>query len=265
MNPRVVQPNDPPHLKAMFSILGLSEIAGPQHERRVLAMYAACGHPEINNDETPWCAAGVGWCLVQSSLPLPPTARNLMARSYAKYGRELDTDDILPRGAILVWPRGRPPSGHVNLLLHDDGTTLTCIGCNQGNGKGGGVTITREAKSNLIAARMPVGIVKPAPKPVPAPPPPDVDPPEHDVPVPAPRPQPDDPGVDPTPAHVPFWKKPFVWLGGLLSGGMMGGASVSLDAQFLLGLTLFLVVAFGLFLTWVYAIPPRGKFIKGIF
>jgi uncharacterized protein (TIGR02594 family) len=175
MNIRAVQPNDPPHLKAMFSILGLSEIAGPQHERRVLAMYAACGHPEINNDEVPWCAAGVGWCLVQASLPLPPKAR-LMARSYAKYGRALDTSKILPRGAICVFPRGKPPAGHVNLLLRDDGTWLTCIGCNQANGKGGGVTIAKFRKSDLLAARMPAGVAS-KPKPVaPIPPPPDIEP-----------------------------------------------------------------------------------------
>lgn len=247
-NPRVVQPNDPPHLKAMFSVLGLSEIAGPRHEKQVVAMYAACGHPEVKDDETAWCAAGVGWALKQAGLP---NTGSLMARSYVKYGKKLDLDHIWPRGAIIVEPRGAPPSGHVKLLLEDDGEFLLCIGANQANGKGGGVTITKSRKDFAIAARMPVYPAKPAPKPVEPEPP-----------------QPDDPGVEPAPVpeHVPWWKKPFVYLGGLLTSGLgIGGASVSLDAQFLWGLSAFTLLAFILFVVWVYAIPPRGKFVKGIF
>jgi len=144
---------DPPYLKAAFSKLGLSEIVGPKHEKQVLAMYAASGHPEIKDDETAWCAAFVGWALLKGGLP---NTNNLMARSYSKYGTACDLDEIIPRGAIVVWPRGKPPSGHVNFCLHDDGTYLTCIGGNQGNGKGGGVTISREAKNKAVAARLPV-------------------------------------------------------------------------------------------------------------
>ena len=163
-NIRTAWPDDPKYLKAAFSKLGLSEIVGSKHEKQVLAMYAASGHPEISDDETAWCAAFIGWALLKGGLP---NTNNLMARSYSKYGTACDLDDIVPRGAIVVWPRGKPPAGHVNFCLHDDGTYLTCIGGNQGNGKGGGVTITREAKSRAVAARLPINkeIIKAADEP----------------------------------------------------------------------------------------------------
>lgn len=145
--------SDPAYLKAAFGDLGLSEIPGPRHSARVLQLFKASGHPEIKNDETAWCAAAVGGWLAESGIP---GSGSLMARSYAKYGKACDLDDTVPRGAIVVWPRGAPPSGHVNICLEDDGTYLTCIGGNQGNGSGGGVTISRERKRNAIAARLPV-------------------------------------------------------------------------------------------------------------
>lgn len=68
----------------------------------------------------------------------------------------------------------------------------------------------------------------------------------------------------------PFWKRPFIWLGSLITGGtiggaaMDGGASFSIDAQFMWGLSAFVIILFGLLLGWVYLIPPRGKLKKGL-
>jgi uncharacterized protein (TIGR02594 family) len=154
-------PEDPPYLKAAFSKLGLSEISGPKHEKQILEMYAACGHT-ISDDETAWCAAFVGWCLKQGG---HPNTGSLMARSYVKYGTPLPVRGFnIPRGAICIWPRGAPPSGHVNFCLHDDGETLTLIGGNQNNERGGGVTITRESKSKIVAAVLPKPVIVPQPK-----------------------------------------------------------------------------------------------------
>lgn len=149
---KTVRRGDPEHLKRAFADLGLSEIQGSRHEPRVLQMYALSGNPGIKDDETAWCAAAVGAWLKEAG---QPNSGSLMARSYTKYGRDVKALPRIPRGAICVWPRGAPPSGHVNLCLDDDGTFLTCIGGNQGNGRGGGVTINRARKSELLAARMP--------------------------------------------------------------------------------------------------------------
>jgi uncharacterized protein (TIGR02594 family) len=152
-NAKTVWSNDPEYLKRAFADLGLSEIQGSRHEPRVIKMYALSGNPGIKNDETAWCAAAVGAWLKEAGLP---NTGSLMARSYARYGKDVAHLPRIPRGAICVWPRGAPPSGHVNICLEDDGAYLTCIGGNQGNGAGGGVTISRERKSKLVAARLPL-------------------------------------------------------------------------------------------------------------
>jgi uncharacterized protein (TIGR02594 family) len=201
MSVRVALKDDPKYLKAAFSVLGLSEIAGPEHESRVVAMYAACGHPEIKRDEVAWCAAYVGWALTQGGLPTSlPIATNLLASSYLKYpGKRFTKDDVIPRGALCIWPRDAG-SGHVNFALADLGNVIVCIGGNQGNGRGGGVTIVSYPKKLLRAAILP-RVAKPAPKPVPKPeplpPPPDVPPIEEEP--PAPKPQPDEPPVEAPP------------------------------------------------------------------
>ena len=156
MNIRAAHPDDPPYLQAAFSKLGLSEIAGPRHEKQVLEMYAATGNTWVKDDETAWCAAYVGWALETTGLP---STRSLMARSYATYGDSVMGRKVAPRGAIAVWPRGRPPSGHVNFVLGEEikggRVYLVCIGGNQGNGRGGGVTINSTPKDQLVALRIP--------------------------------------------------------------------------------------------------------------
>lgn len=163
-------PSDPEHLKRAFADLGLSEIRGKKHAPRVVRMFVLAGFPEITNDETAWCAAAVGAWLVEAG---EEPSGSLMARSYSKYGLKLDKTKKLPRGAICVWPReGFPGSGHVNLLLEDDGVYLTCIGANQSNGAGGGVTISRTLKAHLVSATWPPGTARvPIPRPKPKLPP----------------------------------------------------------------------------------------------
>ena len=163
MSARIVHADDPKYLKAAFSVLGLSEIAGERDEPQVLAMYRACGHDRIEHDEVPWCAAYVGWCLHKGGLK---NTGSLLAVSYAKYpGRTFTRDDSIPRGAICVWPR--TGGNHVNFALADLGDTLLCIGGNQGNGPGGGVTITQTPKHLLKAAVMPEGAALPQARPKP--------------------------------------------------------------------------------------------------
>jgi uncharacterized protein (TIGR02594 family) len=157
MSARVVHADDPKYLKAAFSVLGLSEIAGEEDAPQILAMYAACGHPEIRRDEIAWCAAYVGWALHRGGLK---NTGSLLAISYAQYpGRSFTRDDTIPRGAICVWPRSG--GNHVNFALADLGDTILCIGGNQGNGRGGGVTIAKYAKDRLKVAVLPTAVAAP--------------------------------------------------------------------------------------------------------
>lgn len=187
-----VQPNDFAYLRAAFSKLGLSEIAGPRDEPQIIAMYAACGHPEAKHDEIAWCAAFVGWSLHEGGLA---NTGSLLAISYAHYGAPLDKHKPIPRGAIAVWHR--EGGNHVNFVLADNGTTVTCIGGNQSNGRGGGVTISDRRKDEAVAYRMPPGVAQPAPKPMPAPSiPQDTEQPDPQAALAPAPPQPDDSGPD---------------------------------------------------------------------
>ncbi|MGE5509913.1 MAG: CHAP domain-containing protein [Bacteroidota bacterium] len=109
---------------------GVREVAGSKDNPEILKYFALCGHPEIEHDETAWCAAGLGAFLKLSSYPIPPVAHNLMARSYLTYGKPCEPKP----GAIMVLPRGAPPFGHVCVItkVNKNGTARV-IGCNQSN------------------------------------------------------------------------------------------------------------------------------------
>jgi uncharacterized protein (TIGR02594 family) len=232
MNFRTVQPGDPAWLVEAFSVLGLSEIAGGRHEKRILAMYRAAGH-EIAADEIPWCSAFVNWCLSQAGID---GTGSLMARSFTKYGKGLHRTDTIPRGAIAIWPRGKPPSGHVNIVLHDDGTYVWCIGGNQSKaGTNGAVTIGKYAKGQAVAYRWPLGAPKPAPKPEPKPEP---EPPQ-DTELPDPDPQP-----IPVPAPAPHWYER-IWVRVLSTVTAIGGSIY--DYRVALTIIGGLLVAAGIF------------------
>jgi uncharacterized protein (TIGR02594 family) len=235
MNFRTVQPDDPAWLQEAFSVLGLSEIAGARHEKRIVEMYRAAGHPEIKDDETAWCAAYVNWCLSQAGID---GTGSLMARSFVKYGRGLHRTDTIPRGAIAIWPRGAPPSGHVNIVLHDDGAYVWCIGGNQSKaGTNGAVTIGKYAKGQAVAYRWPLGAPKPAPKPEPKPEPP------QDTELPDPDPQP-----IPVPAPAPHWYER-IWVRVLSTITAIGGAIYDYRvALTIIGGLLVAAVAFVLFM-----------------
>jgi hypothetical protein len=62
---------------------GLTEVHGSVDEPKILEMYRLAGHPEVQHDETPWCAAFVGACLRLSGYR---GSDSLLARSYGKFG-----------------------------------------------------------------------------------------------------------------------------------------------------------------------------------
>jgi uncharacterized protein (TIGR02594 family) len=124
---------DPRWLQEAITHIGLKEVSGRADNPTILQFYKDCGHPEIEHDETAWCAAFVGACLKRAGKPTSaPADLNLMARSYLKYGKKLDTP--VP-GCIAVWARGKPPSGHVGFVVKvnaANGTVKTIEG-NVGN------------------------------------------------------------------------------------------------------------------------------------
>lgn len=121
--------NDPVWLRVALSYLGLKEIKGPHHEQQILSWWEKIKMP-FRDDETPWCAAYVGGVLEECGIR---STRSGMARSYTKFGMELDNP---ARGAIVTFWRGKRngPSGHVGFVMGKDANNnIMVLGGNQGD------------------------------------------------------------------------------------------------------------------------------------
>jgi uncharacterized protein (TIGR02594 family) len=127
------------------SKLGLKEIKGAEHNPQIIEMFAAVGHSWITDDETPWCAAFVGWCLKSVRIP---HLNEVAARKYEKYGNETKTPAV---GDIVVIWRGSPASwmGHVGFLHSMDEKYIHILGGNQGNE----VSVRRYERKRLLSFR----------------------------------------------------------------------------------------------------------------
>ncbi len=128
---------------------GLSEVHGSVDNPQIVEMFRVSGHPEVDDDETPWCAAFVGACLRLSGYR---SSGSLGARSYENFGEDLKKTP--QRGCIVVFTRGDPKAatGHVAFYDHDDGNNVVVLGGNQGDA----VTLAPFPKSRVLAYRMPV-------------------------------------------------------------------------------------------------------------
>jgi uncharacterized protein (TIGR02594 family) len=116
-----------PWMSAAWSHVGVTETPGSRATPAIVEMFAKSGHAGVKSDEVPWCAAFVGACLADAGLP---TTNSLMARSYLKYGTELDAPQV---GCIAVLKRGQPPSGHVGFVTGWDNGRIRLLGGNQSN------------------------------------------------------------------------------------------------------------------------------------
>lgn len=98
-----------PWFNVAQKLIGLSEIAGGEHNPLILKMFAASGHSWVKDDETSWCAAFVGYCLDKAGLK---GTGELNARSYLDWGNKVDK---IEKGAVAVFWRESPDSwkGHV--------------------------------------------------------------------------------------------------------------------------------------------------------
>lgn len=141
-------PGEPVWLRRARQEIGVSEIAGKQHSKRVLSYWELCKLP-FRDDETPWCAGFVGAMLEDCGIK---STRSGMARSYDKYGQPCGA---VP-GAIVTFWRDSPGSGlgHVGFLTgRDQSGNLMVLGGNQGDA----VNIKPFSTSRLVGYRWPAG------------------------------------------------------------------------------------------------------------
>lgn len=136
----------PPWMREAWAEFGQKELAGPESNARIVALYKDAGHPNIKSDAIAWCAAYLGACLERSGIH---GTRSLMARSYGAWGREIT--EARP-GAVAVLSRTTDPTlGHVGFVLAERGDDLILLSGNQSDA----VTVAAFPKSRLISLRWP--------------------------------------------------------------------------------------------------------------
>ncbi len=109
--PTSADKDEPAWLAVARANIGLREIPGPRHEARIVAFFKAAFAGWLHDDETPWCAAFVAYCMVQAGLPIPPKGTAVRARAWADWGVPTP-----PRvGAVAIF--GRRGGGHVGFLV----------------------------------------------------------------------------------------------------------------------------------------------------
>lgn len=139
---------EPVWLRRARMEVGVSEIAGKQHSKRVLSYWELAKLP-FTDDETPWCAGFVGAMLEDCGIK---GTRSGMARSYEKWGQPCGA---VP-GAVVIFWRGSKTSGsgHVGFVAgRDQYGNLLVLGGNQGDA----VNIKPFSVDRVTAYRWPAG------------------------------------------------------------------------------------------------------------
>lgn len=142
-------PTEPIWMREARRYLGLREIVGRGSNSTIMGWAKRLGGWVASfyvDDDIPWCglavAAWIAVTLPQEALPSNP----LGALNWRTFGISLSTPSV---GAILVFSRAG--GGHVGLYVGEDATHYHVLGGNQSNS----VSITRVAKSRLVAIRYP--------------------------------------------------------------------------------------------------------------
>ena len=109
--------------------LGIHETAGPESTARIVEYLAGTKLPRpMLRDETPWCAAFVGWCLRQAGKKGTGRAS---ARSYLTLGKPTGEPSA---GCVVVLSRpGKPGGGHVGFFVGGNEIAVRLLGGNQNN------------------------------------------------------------------------------------------------------------------------------------
>ena len=95
---------------------GVNEKKGEEHEARILQYFHDIGFEQIDNDETPWCAAFANWVLKCNGLK---GSKKLNAKSLSKIGRKKDlSKEVAEIGDLIIFNRGSEAwMGHVGFLV----------------------------------------------------------------------------------------------------------------------------------------------------
>lgn len=130
--------------------LGRCEVPGAKHNPWIVDLFRSVGHSWVKDDETPWCAAFVGFVLKEAGYA---GTGKLNALSYLNWGIKIKPEEVR-QGDIVVFWRNKPNSayGHVAFFSEwDKQGNPVVLGGNQGNA----VTIRTYPRGRML------GIVRP--------------------------------------------------------------------------------------------------------
>jgi uncharacterized protein (TIGR02594 family) len=124
--------------------IGQSEIQGSQDNARIVA-YHDTTSLGADDDETPWCASFVNWCIESAGIQGTDDAR---AISWADWGQ---ASELTP-GAVVVIRNTASGQNHVGFYVDGQEGNLTLLGGNQSDTV---KTSTFGGNYETVAVRMP--------------------------------------------------------------------------------------------------------------
>ena len=120
--------SNPSYFDVAMGELGQREVAGPDHNPRIL-QYHQHTSLKAQDDETPWCASFVNWCLEEACCEGTHSA---LARSFVSWGYAVPLGDIRV-GDIVIFSRTKPWQGHVGFVKDWTENDVLVLGGNQSN------------------------------------------------------------------------------------------------------------------------------------
>lgn len=118
-------------LNVAINEIGVTEIKGLKHNKRILEYAEQSYFSWIKDDETPWCSIFLNWVAKEASLN---TSKSAAARSWLNVGFE--TQEPEPGDIVVFWRDNiNSHLGHVGIYLgfSKDGTRVYVLGGNQGD------------------------------------------------------------------------------------------------------------------------------------
>jgi len=126
----LIEPNAdiPIHVTIAKAELGVKEIKGKRHNRRVLK-YHSTTYGKYKTDEVPWCGSFVNWVLKEAGFSKTVKYPE-RAKAWREFGTEISTPVL---GCLAV--KSRKGGGHVCFVVGKSrsGKYIYCLGGNQGD------------------------------------------------------------------------------------------------------------------------------------
>lgn len=139
-----------PWITTALTFRGQKEIRGHRDNPVVVALWALGKAGNVNDDETPWCAAWVSAVLELAGIK---SARTGWSRSYLKWGKKIQGP---APGCVVVFKRGS--GGHVGFVVgKDQRGNLMVLGGNQSDA----VNVKPFTTQRVLGYRWPKGYETP--------------------------------------------------------------------------------------------------------